>query len=529
MTRKLLSTCLFKVSYALSINWRALVVYSFHHVTLIFGFIFMFDISIFKHLPDKKILVIGDVMLDRYWHGDSQRISPEAPVPIVNISACSDKVGGAGNVARNISHLDGQVTLMGIVGNDENGQLLESLLAEDNVYAELIKQDTQPTITKLRVISRHQQVVRLDFEQVFDKQHAETLMGRFKQLVFDHDFIVFSDYNKGSLACVTEMIDFARKLGKTTLVDPKSQDLSIYRGANVITPNKIEFIAAGGLTESEEAIESSARQILMDCGIESMLVTRSEQGMSAITFEGKLDLPAQVLEVSDVTGAGDTVIATLAVVMAAGLTLPEAANVANLAAGIVVAKLGAATVSPRELYRATNAALFKSKKSHYQTPFDDVLKHIRFARHSGEKIVFTNGCFDILHAGHVHYLEQARALGDRLVVGINSDESVSRLKGVNRPVNKLKQRATVLTGLASVDWVIPFGEVKGDLYDDTPFHLIEEINPDILVKGGDYQIDEIVGADLVLANGGQVKTIDFVDGCSTTGTIKTIQALNDKA
>tara|TARA_R110002072_G_C7974062_1_gene535129 strand:- start:495 stop:1958 length:1464 start_codon:yes stop_codon:yes gene_type:complete len=486
----------------------------------------MFDISIFKHLPDKKILVIGDVMLDRYWQGDSQRISPEAPVPVVKISEHSDKVGGAANVARNVAYLDGQVTLMGIVGQDENGQILESLLAKDNVSAELIKQNEQPTITKLRVISRHQQVVRLDFEQVFAKQHAETLMNRFKQVVAEHDFIVFSDYSKGSLAYVTEMIAYARKLGKTTLVDPKNRDLSIYRGANIITPNKIEFITAGGLTESEAEIERTAHQIMQDCGIDSMLLTRSEQGMSAITLEEKLDLPAQVLEVSDVTGAGDTVIATLSVVMAAGLSLPEAANVANLAAGIVVAKLGAATVSPRELYQATNAALFKSKKSHYQTPFDDVLRHIRFARHSGERIVFTNGCFDILHAGHVHYLEQARALGDRLVVGINTDESVSRLKGKNRPVNNLKQRATVLTGLASVDWVIPFGEAKGEIYDDTPFHLIEEIIPDILVKGGDYKIEDIVGADLVHKNGGQVKTIDFVDGCSTTGTIKTIQALN---
>jgi len=486
----------------------------------------MFDISIFKHLQDKKILVVGDVMLDRYWHGDSQRISPEAPVPVVKIEGHEDKVGGAANVARNIAHLDGQVTLMGIVGNDENAQLLDVLLAEDNVNAELIKQNEQPTITKLRVISRHQQVVRLDFEQAFAKEHAESLLERFKTLVAEHDFVVFSDYNKGSLACVTEMIAVARELGKLTLVDPKNKDLSVYKGASVITPNKLEFVTAGGLTESESEIEDSARKMMRESGIDSMLLTRSEQGMSAITANEKLDLPAQVLEVSDVTGAGDTVIATLAVVMAAGLSLPEAANVANLAAGIVVAKLGAATVSPRELYQATNASLFKSKKSHYQTPFDDVLRHIRFARHSGEKIVFTNGCFDILHAGHVHYLEQARALGDRLVVGINSDESVSRLKGENRPVNNLKQRATVLTGLASVDWVIPFGEVKGDEYDDTPFYLIEEINPDILVKGGDYKIEDIVGADLVHKNGGEVKTIDFVDGCSTTGTIKTIQALN---
>ena len=235
-------------------------------------------------------------------------------------------------------------------------------------------------------------------------------------------------------------------------------------------------------------------------------------------------MPAQVLEVSDVTGAGDTVIATLAMMMAAGLELADAAQVANLAAGIVVAKLGAATVSPEELYKVVNEQLFASKQAHYQTPFDEVLKHIEFARQSGERIVFTNGCFDILHAGHVHYLEQAKALGDRLVVGLNNDASISRLKGEHRPVNPLKERATVITGLASVDWVIPFGEVNGDEFDDTPYHIISQVKPDVLVKGGDYTIEQIVGADLVQQSGGQVAVIDFVDGCSTTKIIEKIQS-----
>jgi D-beta-D-heptose 7-phosphate kinase/D-beta-D-heptose 1-phosphate adenosyltransferase len=234
-------------------------------------------------------------------------------------------------------------------------------------------------------------------------------------------------------------------------------------------------------------------------------------------------MPAQVLEVSDVTGAGDTVIATLSVMMAAGLPLAEAAKIANLAAGIVVAKLGAATVSPEELYAVVNKHLFASKQAHYQTPFEEVLRHIEFARQSGERIVFTNGCFDILHAGHVRYLEQAKALGDRLVVGLNSDESVSRLKGPSRPVNPLSERATVLTGLASVDWVIPFGEVKGDEYDDTPYHVITKVNPDVLAKGGDYTPETIVGADWVQKQGGSVAVIDFVDGCSTTKIIEKIQ------
>ncbi len=483
----------------------------------------MFDLSIFNHLCNVKILVVGDVMLDRYWTGDSQRISPEAPVPVVKISGLDDKVGGAANVALNIARLDGQVTLLGIIGDDENGDRLEQLLEAENINSALIRQPEQPTITKLRVISRQQQVVRLDFEETFSEHHAKSLQQQFEQQVNNYDFILFSDYAKGSLACIKQMIQTARSAGKTVLIDPKSKDLSDYAGANVITPNKMEFTAAGGIVTDENSIWQSAQMVMEKCNIESILLTRSEQGMSAITREEKVDMPAQVLEVSDVTGAGDTVIATLAMMMAAGLSLPDAAKVANLAAGVVVAKLGAATVSPEELYAAVNKHMFASKQAHYQTPFDDVLKHIEFARQSGETIVFTNGCFDILHAGHVHYLEQAKALGDRLVVGLNNDESISRLKGPTRPINHLAQRATVISGLASVDWVIPFGEQNGNQYDDTPFDIIKKVNPDVLVKGGDYTPETIVGADFVQSQGGQVAVIEFVDGCSTTKIINKIQ------
>lgn len=483
----------------------------------------MFDLSVFNNLSDVKILVVGDVMLDRYWTGDSSRISPEAPVPVVKIGDLDDKVGGAANVARNIAHLDGQVTLLGIVGEDENGERLEQLLASENITSALVKQNQQPTITKLRVISRQQQVVRLDFEEAFATEHASAVKAAFEAQLNNFDFVLFSDYNKGSLSNIKEMIKIARDAGKKVLVDPKSKDLADYAGANVITPNKTEFVAAGGLVNNELEIQSSARSIMESCGIESILLTRSEQGMSAITADSKTDMPAQVLEVSDVTGAGDTVIATLTMMMAAGLELADAAKVANLAAGIVVAKLGAATVSPEELYRVVNEHMFASKQAHYQTPFEEVLKHIEFARQSGEKIVFTNGCFDILHAGHVHYLEQAKALGDRLVVGLNNDASITRLKGEGRPVNPLKERATVITGLASVDWVIPFGEVNGNEFDDTPYDIIKQVNPDVLVKGGDYTVDTIVGADLVQKSGGEVAVIEFVDGCSTTRIIEKIQ------
>ncbi|KMT65636.1 bifunctional D-glycero-beta-D-manno-heptose-7-phosphate kinase/D-glycero-beta-D-manno-heptose 1-phosphate adenylyltransferase HldE [Catenovulum maritimum] len=476
------------------------------------------DLSVFSRLSQAKILVVGDVMLDRYFMGDSQRISPEAPVPVVKIGQTDDKVGGAANVARNIAHLDGKVGLLGIIGQDENGARLTQLLKSEQIQSELVEQAEKPTITKLRVISRHQQVVRLDFEENFTQAQSELLSEKFSQVVDNYDVVIFSDYNKGSLQQIQKMIATANAAGKLILIDPKQMDLTLYRGANVITPNLGEFKLAGGVADSEESICQSARKLMSDAGIESILLTRSEQGMSAITATEKHDMPAQVLEVSDVTGAGDTVIATLAVMMAVGLSMPDAAKMANLAAGIVVAKLGAATVRPEELAAKFNKELMGDGQ-HYQCPFDDVLQHIEFAKKAGEKIVFTNGCFDILHAGHVTYLEKARSLGDRLVLGLNSDESISRLKGPQRPVNPLAQRAAVMTGLRAVDWVIPFGEAG----DDTPAKLIEAVKPDVLVKGGDYTIDTIVGAEFVLNNGGEVKVIEFVDGCSTTNVINKIR------
>lgn len=488
----------------------------------------MFDISVFDHLSDKSILVVGDVMLDRYWQGDSQRISPEAPVPVVKITDQEDRIGGAANVARNIAHLEGRVSLMGLVGNDENADRLEAMLEKDHVNSALIRQDEQPTITKLRVISRHQQVVRLDFEERFKEAHAKSLMQAFIDQIDEHDFVIFSDYNKGSLHFVSEMIQEARTRGKTILVDPKSSDLSVYRGAHVITPNLKEFIAAGGLTDSEESIHESAKALMSGAGIDAILLTRSEQGMSVLTATSKHDMPTRVQEVADVTGAGDTVIGTLALMMAAGTPLQDAAQIANLAAGVVVAKLGAATVAPEELYQIANRVFFDARGTRDCDSLEEAIRHIELAQLAGEKIVFTNGCFDILHAGHVRYLEKAKSLGTRLVLGLNSDESVSRLKGESRPVNGYSERATVIAGLASVDWVLPFGEINGDEYDDTPYYLIEKIRPDVLAKGGDYTVDTIVGAELVQGYGGEVAVIEFIDGCSTTHIIEKIQNQQDE-
>lgn len=480
----------------------------------------MIDISRLNHLSNARVLVVGDVMLDRYYQGDTQRISPEAPVPVVRVNKVEDKAGGAANVARNIAHLDARVGLLGLIGRDSNGESLKAILAQDGIASELLEQDVQPTIAKMRVISRHQQVVRLDIEQNFALEQAQALAERVQHVLTDYDFVLISDYAKGSLAAVGQIISTAKAAGKTVLVDPKQADLSVYRGADVITPNLSEFRLAGGDTSSEEAMFASARAMLNRCGIGAMLLTRSEHGMTLITPTETHHFPAQVLEVSDVTGAGDTVIATLAVMLGAGMALPQAVEVANLAAGLVVAKLGAATVSPQELAAKLNSHLF-SQGDVYLTPFDKVLQHIEFAKQNGERIVFTNGCFDILHAGHVRYLAQAKALGDRLVVGLNSDASIKRLKGETRPVNPLDERATVLASLASVDWVLPFGDDLSE--NDTPLQLILKVKPDVLVKGGDYTIAGIVGANEVLAAGGDVKVLQFVDGCSTSNIISKIK------
>ena len=459
------------------------------------------DLSLLKNLSKARILVVGDVMLDRYWYGDTGRISPEAPVPVVKVSKFEDKAGGAANVAKNIARLDAKVGLLGLIGEDESGQILETILKGEKIHSQLVSVCDLPTISKMRVISRHQQLVRLDLEETFSEQHSQLLLNRLELVLDDYDFVVFSDYSKGSLSLIKEMVSVAKAAGKTVLIDPKSPDLHLYEGADYITPNLHEFNLAGGKTGSEEILAQSARELISKNGIKAMLLTRSE------------------LEVSDVTGAGDTVIATLAVMLGAGMEPKDAVEIANLAAGIVVSKLGAATVSPEELSQKLGQYLHINGE-HYQTPFDDVLQHIEFAKQNGETIVFTNGCFDILHAGHVRYLAQAKARGDRLVVGLNNDDSITRLKGPERPINPLDERAMVLSALASVDWVIPFGSADEN---DTPAKLIEQISPDILVKGGDYTVEQIAGADHVLRHGGKVEVLTFLDGCSTSKVISKIK------
>lgn len=478
------------------------------------------DLSYFQQLNNSRILVVGDVMLDRYWHGDTERISPEAPVPVVKVSELEDKPGGAANVAKNIAHLDGQVSVLGIIGNDDYGNSLESLLEREGIHSYLIRQQQAPTITKMRVISRHQQVVRLDLEQRFLSRYADALLEKFLDVYEQFDVVVFSDYNKGSLANINPMICKAKEAGKVVLVDPKTKHMKDYAGADFVTPNLAEFETAGGSTRGESVLRESAQKIIADSSIGAMLLTRSEQGMSLITATEKYDFPTQALEVADVTGAGDTVIATLAVMLGANMPAKQAVEIANVAAGIAVSRLGATTVSPEELVDKLIEYLSETGEQ-YHPPTELVIKHIHQAKKRGEKIVFTNGCFDILHAGHVKYLARAKTLGGKLVVGLNNDDSISRLKGAHRPINPLQERAAVLLALASVDWVIPFGRAEEN---DTPAKLIEQINPDVLVKGGDYRVEEIAGADFVLANGGQVEVLDFIEQCSTSNVIDKIKS-----
>ena len=464
-----------------------------------------------------RVLVVGDVMLDRYWHGDTGRISPEAPVPVVRIKQAEERVGGAANVALNAAAIGSRATLLGVVGADEPARLLQALLRKHRVACEFVRSRDRPTITKLRVISRHQQLIRLDFEEPFGDAGAfdgRDFAARFSAALKSTGVVILSDYAKGTLQQVPELIRRARAAKRPILVDPKGRDFRPYAGATLLTPNLSELEAVVGPCADERAIVSKGEQLRKQLRLEALLITRSEQGMTLLRAGRKpLHLPAEAREVFDVTGAGDTVIGILGAALAAGSDLAEAAALANLAAGVVVGKLGTATVSLAELRRAA-----RSRHAQGRGVLDEatLLEHIEDAHAHGETVVMTNGCFDLLHPGHVRYLQAARELGDWLIVAVNDDASVRRLKGPQRPVNGLQQRMEVLAGLGCVDWVVPFGE-------DTPERLICRVKPDVLVKGGDYRARDVAGYDCVVKNGGKVKILPYHDGFSTTGMLKKSQ------
>ena len=468
-------------------------------------------------IPDfsnARILVVGDLMLDRYWHGGTSRISPEAPVPVVHVNQSEDRPGGAGNVALNIAALGAKVTVLGPTGDDEAANTLEACLQAARVDCRFIRFPDSPTVTKLRVLSRHQQLIRLDFEEGFDSADFSEMMAEYKQQLSEADAVILSDYGKGALRHSVELIALARKAGKPVLVDPKGNDFSVYKGATLITPNLNEFEDVVGSCSDESELVARGDALIKANKLDALLVTRGEHGMTLLrSGEKELHLPTQAREVFDVTGAGDTVISVLAITIGANGSLPDAMALANLAAGVVVGKLGTATVSLPELRRAVQE---QQNTASGVVSEEQLVLMVEDARAHGESIVMTNGCFDILHAGHVAYLEQAKQLGDRLVIAVNDDGSVRNLKGEGRPVNVVARRMTVLAALGCVDWVVPFSE-------DTPESLICRILPDTLVKGGDYRPEDIAGYQCVKENGGDVKVLGFEDGCSTSDIIDVIR------
>jgi D-beta-D-heptose 7-phosphate kinase/D-beta-D-heptose 1-phosphate adenosyltransferase len=453
--------------------------------------------------------VAGDVMLDQYLFGATSRISPEAPVPVVHVQKTDDRPGGAANVAVNLASLGVRTRLIGAVGNDAAADTLENLLTTHGIDCDFARVSDRPTITKTRVQSRGQQLIRLDQENAAELRDS-TLADAVGQAAAGAGAVVLSDYGKGALTDVRTMIDLCRKAGVPVLVDPKGRDFEKYRGATLLTPNQGEFEAVAGYCASDAELVARGWQMVEDLELTALLVTRSEKGMMLLEAGNEpLFLSTQAREVYDVTGAGDTVIATLAGALASGQSLATASALANIAAGLVVRKIGVATVTPGEIQVALHQ---RGQGGRGLVSRDELLVLVGEARARKERIVMTNGCFDILHAGHVAYLEEAKSLGDRLIVAVNDDESVRRLKGESRPINALEDRMLVLAGLAAVDWVVPFA-------DETPAALIAAVLPDVLVKGGDYRPEEIAGGKEVLDNGGEVRVLSFRDGHSTSRII----------
>lgn len=467
-----------------------------------------------KLLSKSNIVVFGDVMLDRYVSGSVDRVSPEAPVPVLKPIKEEIRLGGAANVALNLSSLGSKVSLIGISGKDSFSAQIFKLLKENNIKSELVK-SSLPTITKLRLLSSKQQLLRVDNEEEFTKDDWSSVKRRFDKSISlkSNNLLIISDYGKGTLQDIPSVIRKAKKLKKTVLVDPKGDNFSKYKGADVITPNFSEFIGEVGPVKNEREITTKAKLLIKSLNLGALLVTRGSEGMTLFNKEkGKVvrsDFPTQAQEVFDVSGAGDTVIASVAAALSTGLDMTSAVKLANVAAGIVVGKSGTATASISEIEpHFTGEDLVFSLK--------EAKKHSVMLRKNGKKVVFTNGCFDILHAGHVHYLEQAKELGDELVVGLNSDSSVKTLKGPSRPINNLEQRVKVLSSLKCVDRIVSFA-------DETPIKLIKEIKPDVLVKGGDYKVKDVVGHKEIKSWGGEVKIIPLVPGLSTTNIIKKLK------
>lgn len=465
----------------------------------------------------KRLLVVGDVMLDRYIWGEVARISPEAPVPVVRANHQSEQPGGAANVAMNVARLGAQVVVAGFTGADEHERLLKQVLEANRIDSAFVANDGFPTITKLRIVGGRQQMLRLDSERLGSRPDSEyaLLTQRVRELMPGCNAVVLSDYAKGVLTpevCQT-VIRAARAQGVPVLVDPKSTDFSRYRGATTICPNLGELAAALNRDGRDvNGLLSAAESILPALDIEFLTATLSEKGIALVRPGKCLIAPAAARQVFDVSGAGDTVIAVLALCLASGLEPENAVQLANVAAGIVVGKVGTAPVEKHELLAALAPDVALQANNRVLTR-GELATRVALWKANGDRVVFTNGCFDLLHIGHITLLEEARRSGDRMIVAINSDDSTRRLKGPSRPIVGERERARVLAALAAVDAVVIFDE-------PTPLELIVTTQPDVLVKGGDYSVDTVVGAREVESWGGQVKIVPTVEGFSTTRLIE---------
>ncbi|MDD4320390.1 MAG: D-glycero-beta-D-manno-heptose-7-phosphate kinase [Acidaminococcaceae bacterium] len=475
-----------------------------------------------EKIQNLKIAVIGDVMLDRYFYGEVTRISPEAPVPVNRVQRITSVLGGAANVAANLANLDCQVFIGGVTGQDDNCRHLEKMLADIGVdYSGLLKIRGRSTITKLRIVGATQQMLRLDFEEVGDLEPAETVtLNAWLAALLDKglDGIIISDYAKGvcSADFCQKVITTANAYNVPVLVDPKGAIWDKYKSCDFITPNLKEMCEAAGraVANDDQAVQEVADAARQKYGIKNVVVTRSEKGMSLVGRDRIIHEPATAIDVFDVSGAGDTVAATLLAAIAGKLPLEDAISLANKAAGIVVSKVGTYPVHREELLKEILAAERKVGSAYRPLSRVEAVSLAKTWRAAGEKVVFTNGCFDLLHVGHVTYLEKAAQLGKHLIVGLNSDASVTKLKGANRPLVHENDRARVLAALGCVDAVVLFSEA-------TPAELIFELKPDVLVKGGDYKPEEVVGRE----NAGEVKIIDFEEGYSTTTIVERIAKL----
>ena len=476
--------------------------------------------SLFSHIGSINCLVVGDLMLDEYLWGKAERISPEAPVQVVDVVREELRLGGAGNVVNNLVALGARVAVCSVVGEDANGvALLEDFNRRAVAVDAIFRDPGRRTSRKTRVVASNQQIVRIDRESrdPLSKEMEEQVCSWISQHAGHFSVILVSDYLKGVLTprVIETIVSAAAPTGIPVLVDPKGTDYSRYRGATLLTPNRKEAEAASGIAIRDGgSLEQAAGLIMEKAGLGHLLITRSEEGMSLFSrSEEAVHIPTVAREVFDVSGAGDTVLASLAVGVAAGLGMTEAARLANIAAGIAVGKLGTSTVSPDEIINAV--ALTHSDSDSKIKNLDVLTAIIAAEKARGKMVVFTNGCFDLLHAGHVKYLQKARGLGDLLVMGLNSDSSVRRLKGEKRPLIGEEERAHILAALDCIDYVVLFDQ-------DTPLELITALKPHILAKGGDYTADGVVGKDVVEAYGGRVELVSFVDGKSTTNIIERI-------